>query len=217
MKTESLIRVVLVEDHELVRRGIAELISAESDMDVVAEAGTVAQARSRIAATNPDIVLLDVRLPDGSGIDVCRSIRQEAPQIRCLILTAYDDEDALYAAVLAGAAGYILKDIRGNRLIEAIRRVAAGHSLLDPTLKKMVTHRMREASSGEDPRLDALTGRERQVLNLIAEGLTNREIGQRINLAEKTVKNYVSNILSKLGLQRRTQAAVLGDRAHRSG
>ncbi len=216
MNTDRPIRVVLVDDHELVRRGIAELLSAEADMMVVAEAATAAQARSRIPATNPDIVLLDVRLPDGSGIDVCRSLRQEAPQARCIILTAYDDEDALYAAVLAGAAGYVLKDIRGNRLIEAIRRAAAGHDLLDPSLKNMVSHRMQAPPTGKDPRLDALTDRERQVLNLIAEGLTNREIGQRINLAEKTVKNYVSSVLGKLGLQRRTQAAVLGDRVHRA-
>ena len=216
MTTESLIRIALVDDHELVRRGIAELLSAEPDMEVIAEAATVAQAQSRVAATKPDVVLLDVRLPDGSGIDVCRNIRQAAPQTRCLMLTAYDDEDALYAAVLAGAAGYVLKDIRGTRLVEAIRRVAAGHSLLNPTIKNMVTQRMQAASSEGDPRLDELTDREHQVLNLIAEGLTNREIGQRLNLAEKTVKNYVSSVLSKLGLQRRTQAAVLGDRAHRT-
>lgn len=209
MEANRPIRVFLVDDHELVRRGIANLLSAENDIDVVGEAATASQARSRIAATNPDIALLDVRLPDGSGIDVCRSISQYSPRVRSLILTAYDDEEALYAAVLAGAAGYVIKDIRGSGLLEAIRRVASGHSLLDPSLKDRVTRRLQTAPPGEDSRLDALSARERQVLALISEGLTNREIGQRLNLAEKTVKNYVSSVLSKLGLQRRTQAAVL--------
>lgn len=209
METDRRIRVFLVDDHELVRRGIANVLNAENDMEVVGEAATVSQARSRIAATNPDIALLDVRLPDGSGIDICRSISQYSPPIRSLMLTAYDDEEALYAAVLAGAAGYVLKDIRGSGLLEAIRRVASGHSLLNPSLKDRITRRIRTAPPGEDSRLDALSARERQILALISEGLTNREIGQRLTLAEKTVKNYVSSVLSKLGLQRRTQAAVL--------
>ncbi len=210
------IRVFLVEDHELVRRGISELLGAERGIDVVGEAGTAAQALLRIAATRPDVALLDVRLPDGSGIDVCREIRVSNPEVRCVILTAYDDEEALYAAVIAGASGYVLKDVRGSGLIEAVRAVALGRSLLDPSLKDKVTHRIRSQESAEDPRLVSLSGRERQILALISEGLTNREIGTQLSIAEKTVKNYVSSIFTKLGLQRRTQAAVLGIQGHSS-
>ncbi len=217
LKPDRTIRVFLVDDHELVRRGISELLSAERDIDVIGEAATAAQARSRIAATRPDVALLDVRLPDGSGIDVCREVHASNPEVRCLILTAYDDEDALYAAVIAGAAGYVLKDVRGSGLLEAVRAVAAGRSLLDPSLKDRVTHRIRSELPGEDPRLNTLSARERQVLALIAEGLTNREIGQRLSLAEKTVKNYVSGVFTKLGLQRRTQAAILGSQTHTTG
>jgi two-component system, NarL family, response regulator DevR len=202
------ITVFLVDDHELVRRGIAGLLDAESDIQVVGEAGTAAQARSRILATSPDVALLDVRLPDGSGIDVCRDIRSASSEIQCLMLTAYDDDEAIYAAVIAGAAGYVLKDIRGAGLVDSVRKVAAGKSLLDPALTARVVERMRGMARG-DARLDSLSAREKQIMSLIADGLTNREIGLRLSLAEKTVKNYVSGLLSKLGLQRRTQAAVL--------
>ena len=203
-----MIRVFLLDDHELVRRGIGALLNAEHDMEVVGEASTAAQARGRIRATKPDVAVLDVRLPDGSGIDVCRDIRSNLPDTRCLMLTAYDDDDAIYAAVLAGAAGYVIKDIRGSALVDSVRAVAAGRSLLDPALNRRVVERINERHD-TDPRLDSLTIRERQILPLVAEGLTNREIGERLGLAEKTVKNYLSGLLSKLGLRRRTQAAVL--------
>lgn len=203
-----MIRVFLVDDHELVRHGISALISAEGDMEVVGEASTAAQARSRIRATQPDVAVLDVRLPDGSGIDVCRDVRSENPATRCLILTGYDDDEAIYAAVLAGAAGYVIKDVQGSRLIDSVRQVAGGAMLLDPALNRRVVERI-TASHSSDERLESLSTREREILPLIAEGLTNREIGMRLSLAEKTVKNYISGLLSKLGLQRRTQAAVL--------
>lgn len=203
-----MIRVFLVDDHELVRRGITALLNAEPDIEVVGEAGTAAQARTRIRATRPDVAILDVRLPDGSGIDVCREVRSEDPSIRCLILTGYDDDEAIYAAVLAGAAGYVIKDVNGSGLLDSLRKVAAGRSLIDPSLSKRVVERINE-SHRSDPRLEALSTREREILPLIAEGLTNREIGERLALAEKTVKNYISGLLAKLGLQRRTQAAVL--------
>jgi two-component system response regulator DevR len=202
------IRVFLVDDHELVRRGITALLNAEPDIEVVGEAGTAAQARSRIRATRPDVAVLDVRLPDGSGIDVCRAVRSEHPETKCLILTGYDDDEAIYAAVLAGASGYVIKDIRGSGLVTSVRTVAGGRSLLDPALTRKVVDRIAESHRG-DPRLESLTSRERDILPLIAEGLTNREIGVRLALAEKTVKNYISGLLSKLGLERRTQAAVM--------
>ena len=203
-----MIRVFLLDDHELVRRGISALLSAEVDIEVVGEASTAAQAIGRIRATTPDVAVLDVRLPDGSGIDVCRDIRSSLPGTRCLMLTGYDDDEAIYAAVLAGASGYVIKDIRGSGLVDSVRAVAAGRSLLDPALNRRVVERINENHEA-DPRLQSLTIRDRQILPLIAEGLTNREIGDRLNLAEKTVKNYISGLLSKLGLQRRTQAAVL--------
>jgi two-component system response regulator DevR len=206
--SRQLIRVFLVDDHELVRRGIGELLSLEPDIEVVGEAASVAQAEGRIAATHPDVALLDVRLPDGSGIDLCREIRSGSSSIACLMLTAYDDDDAIRAAVLAGASGYVLKDIRGSGLVEAIRAVAAGRNLIDPRLVKKVVERI-TTTTPANPLLDSLTPRERDLLQLIAEGLTNREIGVRMSLAEKTVKNYVSMMLSKLGLHRRTQAAIL--------
>ena len=199
-----MISVFLVDDHEVVRRGVAELINAAPDLEVVGEASTARQARGRIAATAPAVAVLDVRLPDGSGIDLCRDIRSEHPGIHCLMLTAYDDDEALRAAVLAGASGYVLKDIRGQGLVESIRKVAAGRSLIDPALSQRV---VQSTQSESRPSLD-LSLRERQVLDLIAEGLTNRQIGDRLELAEKTVKNYVSGLLSKLGMERRTQAAV---------
>ena len=201
------IRVFLVDDHEVVRRGIAELLGAQPDLEIVGEAGTAAQARARIAATRPDVAVLDVRLPDGSGIDVCRTILATQPETKCLILTAYDDDQAIFAAVIAGASGYVLKDVRGANLIDSIRKVAAGRSLLDPTLRRRALDSMK-TTSVVDPRLESLSLRERQVLALIADGLTNRQIGESMSLAEKTVKNYVSALLGKLGLERRTQAVV---------
>ena len=198
----------LVDDHELVRRGITALLNAENDIEVVGEAATAAQARSRIRATRPDVAVLDVRLPDGSGIDVCREVRSENPDVKCLILTGYDDDEAIYAAVLAGASGYVIKDVQGSGLLDSLRKVAAGRLLIDPSLSMRVVSRISETHQA-DPRLEILTVRERDILPLIAEGLTNREIGVRLGLAEKTVKNYISGLLSKLGLQRRTQAAVM--------
>ncbi|MCU1505490.1 MAG: DNA-binding response regulator [Microbacteriaceae bacterium] len=203
-----MIRVFLVDDHEIVRRGVADLIEAQPDMEIVGEAATAAEARGRIAAVLPDVALLDVHLPDGSGIDVCRDLMNATPPVHCLILTAYDDDQALYAAIIAGASGYVLKDIRGNGLIESIRLVAGGASLIEPALRRKAvvglgTHKH------ADPRLAQLSSREREVLALIADGLSNREIGLSMSLAEKTIKNYVSSLLSKLDLQRRTQAVAI--------
>jgi len=203
----DVIRVFLTDDHEIVRRGIAALIDAQEDMAVVGEAATAAQARARIRAVRPDVAVLDVRLPDGSGIEVCRGIKQEDPAIRCLMLTAYDDEDALRSAIIAGADGYVIKDIQGSSLLSDIRATAAGKGLIDRRVASRVTDTLRDST--HDPRLTSLGLRERQVLALIADGLTNRQIGEKIGLAEKTVKNYVSSLLAKLGLERRTQAAVL--------
>jgi two-component system, NarL family, response regulator DevR len=201
------ITVFLVDDHELVRRGVADLLQAEGDIEIVGEAGSVAQARGRILATRPAIALLDVRLPDGSGIDLCRELGVLAPEVRCIILTAYDDDDAVVAAVVANAAGYVLKNIRGSGLVECVRTVAAGRSALDPMVVEIVRERLRQGPS-VDPRLISMNSREREILALIADGLTNRQIGTRLHLTEKTVKNYVSSMLSKLGMQSRTQAAV---------
>jgi two-component system response regulator DevR len=203
------IRVFLLDDHEIVRRGIADLLEAESGIVIVGEAGTAAEALARIPAAKPDVALLDGRLPDGSGIDVCRDVRSSMPQVHCVILTSYDDDDAIFAAVMAGAAGYLLKEIRGSSLVDAVRTVAAGKSLLDPAVTGRLLARLRDGAPN-DPRLASLTDREREVLGLITEGLTNRQIGERLFLAEKTVKNYVSGLLTKLGMERRTQAAVYG-------
>ena len=203
-----MITVFLVDDHEIVRRGIADLIATQEDLQVVGEAGTVRQAFGRIAATMPDVAVLDVRLPDGSGVDLCREIRSRLPSVACLILTAYDDDSAVNAAVLAGAAGYILKDVGGPRLVDVIRSVAAGRKLVDDAVLRRATEQIRRRADDTDPRLGSLGLRERQILRLIADGLTNRQIGEELGLAEKTVKNYVSSLLSKLGLERRTQAAV---------
>ncbi|QHC69557.1 response regulator transcription factor [Rathayibacter sp. VKM Ac-2801] len=201
-------RVFLLDDHEIVRRGLAELLGSEPDLEIVGQTGTAASGLREILALQPDVAVLDVRLPDGSGIDVCRDVRSRDPRIRCLILTAYDDDKALYAAVIAGASGYVLKDIRGKGLIDAVRSAAAGDILLEPAIVAAVTARLR-GEHAVDPRLAGLSGRERQILALIADGMTNRQIGVELSLAEKTIKNYVSSVLSKLGLERRTQAAVL--------
>ena len=204
-----MIRVFVVDDHEIVRRGLIGLLQTQDDFDVVGEAATARQAAGRIAATRPDVAVLDVRLPDGSGIDVCRELSTRAPDVRSIMLTAYDDDDALLAAVIAGAYGYVRKDVQANGLVDAIRTVAGGRRLLDDRIVDRMTDRMRgDAEGDDDPRLSSLGLRERQVLALIADGLTNRQIGERLNLAEKTVKNYVSGLLRKLGLERRTQAAV---------
>jgi two-component system response regulator DevR len=201
------IRVFLLDDHELVRRGLRELLEVEGDIEVVGESGSAAEAIRRIPALKPDVAILDARLPDGSGIDVCRDVRSVDPNVRALILTSYDDDTALFAAIMAGASGYVLKDIRGNDLIGGIRRVASGQSLLDPAVTARVLERVRRGPE-LDPRLQALTEQERKILDHIAEGKTNRQIGAEMFLAEKTVKNYVSSLLAKLGMQRRTQAAV---------
>jgi two-component system response regulator DevR len=203
-----MIRVFLLDDHEIVRRGLAELLDAEPDMEVVGEASTAHQAVGRIAATAPHVAILDVHLPDGNGIDVCRDLRSTQPHVRCLMLTAFDDDQAASAAVIAGASGYVVKDIRGHRLIDSVRQVARGENLMPPAVTRKVAEQI-QATAAEPSRAD-LTARERQVLGLIADGLTNRQIGERLELAEKTVKNYVSGLLAKLGMERRTQAAVYG-------
>ena len=203
------IRVFILDDHEIVRRGLVDLLNSTTDITVVGEASTADEAIRRIPAAAPDVALLDARLPDGSGIDVCREVRSRSPQVRCLILTSYDDDDALFAAVMAGASGYLLKQINGFSLTEAIRDVAKGRSLIDPAVTEKLLARLR-GPVAEDPRLTGLTAREREILDLITEGYTNKQIGQHLFLAEKTVKNYVSALFTKLGMQRRTQAAVYG-------
>jgi DNA-binding NarL/FixJ family response regulator len=204
-------RVFLLDDHEIVRRGLRELLEAEDDLEIAGEAGTAEEAYRRIPVAVPDVAVLDVRLPDGDGIEVCRQIRSEHPEIACIMLTSFADDEAVYAAVMAGAAGYVLKQVRGNDLVAGIRRVAAGQSLLDPSLTARVLERLRHRDEDEGE-LAALTAQERRILELIAEGLTNRQIGERMFLAEKTVKNYVSNVLAKLGMHRRTEAAAFAAR-----
>ncbi len=201
------IRVFLLDDHEIVRRGLRDLLEDSGRIEVVGEAGTAEEAMSRIPPTRPDVAVLDVRLPDGDGVSVCRDVRSRHPEIQCLMLTSFSDDEALFQAIMAGASGYLLKQIKGPDIVDAIVRVAAGQSLLDPAVTARVLERLRTPPE-EDERLASLTGQERKVLALIAEGLTNRQIGERIHLAEKTVKNYVSNLLTKLGMERRTQAAV---------
>ncbi len=210
----SQIRVFLLDDHELVRRGLTDLLGSTTDLIVVGEAATCAEALSRIPAVAPQIALLDARLPDGSGIDVCRELRSAHPEVSCVILTSNDDDEALFAAVMAGASGYLLKQIRGSSLVYGIRQVAAGRSLLDPAMTKTLLDRLREPLQ-DDSAARGLTAREREILDLIAEGCTNREIGQRLFLAEKTVRNYVLTLLAKPGMQRRTQAAVYGSSLRR--
>ena len=209
------ITVFLLDDHEIVRRGVADLLESAPDITVVGEAGTAAQALARIPALKPQVAVLDARLPDGSGIDVCRDIRSAMPEVRCLILTSYDDNDAIFAAVMAGAAGYLLKEIRGTNLLDAIRQVASGKSLLDPSVTERLLTRLRDGAP-TDPRMASLSEREREILALIADGMTNRQIGENLFLAEKTVKNYVSALLAKLGMERRTQAAVYGAELRKS-
>ena len=215
------IHVFLLDDHEIVRRGVRDMLEAEPDMTVVGEAGTAASALARIPALRPDVAVLDVRLPDGDGVSVCREIRSKMPGVACLMLTSFGDDEALFDAIMAGAAGYVLKQIRGTDLIGAVRTVAAGRSLLDPDAASRVMAKMRDQAHRSDP-LAALTGQERKILELIGEGLTNRQIGERLFLAEKTVKNYVSALFAKLGMERRTQAAayaarIFDEAGHESG
>ncbi|MCX6395796.1 MAG: response regulator transcription factor [Propionibacteriales bacterium] len=205
------IRVYLLDDHEMVRAGIRTFLEAAGDIEIVGESGSAVDAGNRIPAARPDVAVLDARLPDGSGIDVCRSVRSVDPSIKALILTSYDDDEALFSAIMAGAAGYVLKEIKGSDLLSAIRSVAQGRSLIDPALTARVLERVRNPETTA-PELADLTEQEMKLLALIAEGLTNREIGEQMFLAEKTVKNYVSNILAKLGVERRTKAAVIATR-----
>ncbi|GAA2718137.1 MULTISPECIES: response regulator transcription factor [Streptomyces] len=208
------VRVFLLDDHEVVRRGIRDLLEAEEDIVVAGEAGTIEQALARGPAVRPDVAVLDVRLPDGDGISVCRELRSRMPQLACLMLTSFDDDDALLDAIFAGAAGYVLKQIKGSDLVAAIRTVASGQSMLDPATTTRLMNSLRgenEAAGAEpeDERLAALSPREREILDLIGEGLTNRRIAQRLFLSEKTVKNHISRMLAKLGVERRIQAAVI--------
>ena len=210
------IRVFLLDDHEVVRRGIADLLGLESDMEVVGEAGSATDALHRIPAARPDVAVLDVRLPDGTGIEVCRDARSLLPEMQCLMLTSYADDEALFDAIMAGASGYVLKDIKGNDLVEAVRSVAAGRSLLDPRATQRVLERLRSGAQS-DSKVDQLNEQERRILVLIGEGMTNRQIGETMHLAEKTVKNYVSSLLAKLGMERRTEAAVFATKLEMSG
>ena len=205
--TQNRIRVFLLDDHEVVRRGIRDLLESSEDIEVVGESGLAAEAISRIPALRPDVAILDARLPDGSGIDVCREIRSVDPSIAALILTSYDDDEALFSAIMAGAAGYVLKQVRGTDLVETVRRVAAGQSMLDPAVTAQVLDRLRNGPPS-DPSISKLTPQELRILELICDGLTNKQIGETMFLAEKTVKNYVSSLLATLGLENRTQAAI---------
>jgi len=208
---KSGIKVFLLDDHEIVRRGVKDMLEAEPDIIVIGEAGTAESALARIPALRPDVAVLDVRLPDGDGVSVCREIRSRMPEIACLMLTSFGDDEALFDAIMAGAAGYVLKQIRGTDLVGAVRTVASGESMLDPEAASKVMARMRDQASRKDP-LAGLTNQERKILELIGEGLTNRQIGERMYLAEKTVKNYVSALFAKLGMERRTQAAAYASR-----
>jgi DNA-binding NarL/FixJ family response regulator len=208
--------VFLVDDHEIVRRGVADLLSAAEDLTVVGQAGTAAEALAGIVALRPDVAVLDMRLPDGNGVELCRELRSMLPELNCLILTSYTDEQAMLDAILAGAGGYVIKDIRGMELVSAVREVGAGRSLLDNRAAAVLMTRLRASLDGPGP-LAGLTEQERALLGLIGEGLTNRQIAERMFLAEKTVKNYVSRLLAKLGMERRTQAAVLVTRLRAEG
>lgn len=209
------ITVFLLDDHEVVRRGVAEMLESEPDITVIGEAANVSEALARIPALRPDVAVLDVQLPDGNGVEVCRRIRASLPNTACLMLTSYTDDDALVSAIMAGAAGFMLKQVRGNELIKAVRTVATGESLLDPITTTQLLTRLRTDANREDP-FASLSAQERRILEYIAEGLTNRQIGEEMFLAEKTVKNYVSSLLAKLGLERRTQAAVFVVQARKS-
>ena len=206
-----MVRVFLLDDHDIVRRGLSHLFEAQDDIEVVGEAGTAEEALSRIPPTRPDVALLDVRLSDGDGVEVCREIRSRHPEIQCLMLTSFSDDEALFDAIMAGASGFILKQVKSEEIVQAVRFVANGQSLLDPAVTGRVLERLRNGPE-EDERLATLSPQERNILELIADGLTNRQIASKINLAEKTVKNYVSNLLTKLGMERRTQAAVYAAR-----
>jgi two-component system, NarL family, response regulator DevR len=209
------IRVFLMDDHEVVRRGVHDLLNDEPDITVVGEAATAEQALVRVPALRPQVAVLDVRLPDGDGVTVCRELRSRMPELACLMLTSFDDEEALLDSIMAGASGYVLKQIQGSDLVAAVRTVAWGQSLLDPsaTTKLMARLRAGQQKEEEPDALPGLTGREREILALIGEGLTNRQIGQRLYLAEKTVKNHISRLLAKLGVERRIQAAVIATEA----
>ncbi|MCB5169443.1 response regulator transcription factor [Streptomyces bambusae] len=210
------VRVFLLDDHEVVRRGVHDLLDAEPDLTVVGEAGTAEQALVRVPALRPQVAVLDVRLPDGDGVSVCRELRSRMPDLACLMLTSFDDEEALLDAIMAGASGYVLKQISGTDLVTAVRTVASGQSMLDPGATARVMARLRGGPPQEEPAqglLPGLTEREREILALVGEGLTNREIGQRLYLAEKTVKNNISRLLAKLGVERRVQAAVIASQA----
>jgi two-component system response regulator DevR len=211
---EDVIRVFLLDDHEVVRRGVRQLLDAERDIEVVGEADSAELALARLPAVRPDVALLDVRLPDGDGVTVCREIRSKFDDVACLIFTSFSDEEALVQAILAGASGFLLKRVRANDIVDAVRKVAAGGTLLDPNAVDRAAERLRHPPT-EDLRLASLTDREREILALIAEGLSNRQIGDELELAEKTIKNYVSNLLAKLGMERRTQAGVFAARLNR--
>ncbi|MFF7534788.1 response regulator [Streptomyces bobili] len=207
------IRVFLLDDHEVVRRGVHDLLDDEPDITVVGEAANAAQALARVPALRPQVAVLDVRLPDGDGVTVCRELRSQMPDLACLMLTSFDDEEALLDSIMAGASGYVLKQIQGSDLVSAVRTVAAGQSLLDPSATAKLMARLRQGQEPEPDALPGLTEREREILALIGEGLTNRQIGQRLYLAEKTVKNHISRLLAKLGVERRIQAAVIATQA----
>lgn len=210
-----MVKVFLVDDHEVVRRGLIDLLGADPELDVVGEAGSVAEAMARIPAASPDVAVLDVRLPDGNGIELCRDLLSRMPELRCLILTSYTSDEAMLDAILAGASGYVVKDIKGMELARAVKEVGAGRSLLDNRAAAALMAKLRGAAEKSDP-LVGLTDQERTLLSLLSEGLTNKQIADRMFLAEKTVKNYVSRLLAKLGMERRTQAAVFATELKRS-
>ena len=205
------ITVFLLDDHEIVRRGLRDLLESEGDIEVIGEAATEQTAIDRVHALDPDVAVLDVRLEEGNGVEACREIRSRNPRTGCLILTSFADDEALFQAIMAGAAGYVLKQVRSADLVDAVRRVAAGQNLLDPAVTARVLERIRRGPA-QDARMAQLTEQERHVLELLAEGMTNRQIGERMHLAEKTVKNYVTALLSKMGMARRTEAAVYAAR-----
>jgi DNA-binding NarL/FixJ family response regulator len=211
-----MISVFLVDDHEVVRRGVAEMLDDEEDLTVIGQASSVSEAMARIPAMRPDVAVLDMRLPDGNGVELCRDLRSKIPELNCLMLTSYTDDQAMMDAILAGAAGYVIKDIKGVDLVSAVRTVGSGRSLLDSRAAGALMNRLRASADKSGP-LDALTDQEKTILELIGEGLTNRQIGERMFLAEKTVKNYVSRVLAKLGMERRTQAAVLATELREQG